>query len=374
MESKRTKYGKILLNMGITLGGIVLFCFVGPKVLSFFMPFFIGFIISMIANPLVRFLERKLKIVRKHSSIVIIIATIALVVAGGYFLIVRTVMEIFGFITELPDMYANLQSQFIDIGEKFERLFELLPVEIRMSLSNWGNTLSNYLSDVIAAIGAPTVEAAGSVARNIPNAFVMFVVTMLSAYFFIADRERIMGSVRQIMPKSVMQHCDRIYAQIKKLIGGYFAAQFKIMGIVALILFVGFLILRVRYAILFAALIAFLDFLPFFGTGTALIPWAVVLFLAGDYGTAIGLIIIYLVSQVVRQVIQPKIVGDSMGLDPLATLFFMYIGFKLKGIAGMILAVPAGVILIELFHAGVFQPLTDGAKEIITDINEYRKR
>lgn len=374
MESKRTKYGKILLNMGITLGGILIVCLVGPKFISFFMPFFIGFLISMIANPLVRFLERKLKIVRKHSSIVIIIATIALIVTGSYFLIVRTVMEIFGFITELPDMYANLQAQFIDIGEKFERLFELLPIEIRMSLSNWGNTLSNYLSEVVAAIGAPTVEAAGSVARNIPNAFVMFVVTMLSAYFFIADRERIMGFVRRVMPKSVMQHCDRIYAQIKKLIGGYFAAQFKIMGIVALILFVGFLFLRVRYAILFAFLIAFLDFLPFFGTGTALIPWAVVLFLAGDYGTAIGLVIIYLVSQVVRQVIQPKIVGDSMGLDPLATLFFMYVGFKIKGIAGMILAVPAGVILIELFHAGVFLPLTDGIKEIITDINEYRKR
>ena len=374
MESKRTKYGKILLNMGITLGGILIVCLVGPKFISFFMPFFIGFLISMIANPLVRFLERKLKIVRKHSSIVIIIATIALIVTGSYFLIVRTVMEIFGFITELPDMYANLQAQFIDIGEKFERLFELLPIEIRMSLSNWGNTLSNYLSEVVAAIGAPTVEAAGSVARNIPNAFVMFVVTMLSAYFFIADRERIMGFVRRVMPKSVMQHCDRIYAQIKKLIGGYFAAQFKIMGIVALILFVGFLFLRVRYAILFAFLIAFLDFLPFFGTGTALIPWAVVLFLAGDYGTAIGLVIIYLVSQEVRQVIQPKIVGDSMGLDPLATLFFMYVGFKIKGIAGMILAVPAGVILIELFHAGVFLPLTDGIKEIITDINEYRKR
>lgn len=374
MESKRTKYGKILLNMGITLGGILIVCLVGPKFISFFMPFFIGFLISMIANPLVRFLERKLKIVRKHSSIVIIIATIALIVTGSYFLIVRTVMEIFGFITELPDMYANMQAQFIDIGEKFERLFELLPIEIRMSLSNWGNTLSNYLSEVVAAIGAPTVEAAGSVARNIPNAFVMFVVTMLSAYFFIADRERIMGFVRQVMSKSVMQHCDRIYAQIKKLIGGYFAAQFKIMGIVALILFVGFLFLRVRYAILFAFLIAFLDFLPFFGTGTALIPWAVVLFLAGDYGTAIGLVIIYLVSQVVRQVIQPKIVGDSMGLDPLATLFFMYVGFKIKGIAGMILAVPAGVILIELFHAGVFLPLTDGIKEIITDINEYRKR
>lgn len=373
MESKRTKYKKMLLNMGITLIGILLVCFLGPKLLSFFMPFIIGWVISMIANPLVRFLERKLKIVRKHSSFIIIIATIALVVTGGYFLITRTVMEIFGFITELPEMYADLELQFIGIGGKFQNLFSLLPVETRTALNNLGTQLSSYMSDAIAAIGAPTVEAAGSMARNIPNVFVMVVVTIMSAYFFIADREKIVGNVRAFMPKSVMRHFDNIYAQIKKMIGGYFAAQFKIMGVVALILFIGFLILRVRYAILFAVLIAILDFLPFFGTGTALLPWAVVELLAGDYAMAVGLVIVYLVSQVVRQVIQPKIVGDSMGLDPLSTLFFMYIGFKVKGIAGMILAVPVGVIFIELYHAGIFNPLLDGMKEIINDLNEYRK-
>lgn len=373
MVSKRTKYIKMLLNMGITLVGILLVCYLGPKLISFFMPFIIGWIISMIANPLVRFLERKLKIVRKHSSVIIIIVTIALIVTGGYFLITRSVMEIYGFLTELPDMYADLESRFIGIGGKFERLFSLLSDETRMSINNIGSQLSSYVSDAIAAIGVPTMEAAGSMARNIPNVFVAIVVTILSAYFFIADREKIIRNVRRLMPNSVMHHFDNIYAQIKKMIGGYFAAQFKIMGIVALILFIGFLILRVRYAILFAVLIAILDFLPFFGTGTALIPWAIVSFLSGDYALAIGLVVIYLVSQIVRQVIQPKIVGDSMGLDPLATLFFMYIGFKVKGITGMILAVPIGVIFIELIHSGIFDPLTDGIKEIINDINEYRK-
>lgn len=373
MESRKTKYIKMLLNMGITLVGILLVCYLGPKLISFFMPFIIGWIISMIANPLVRFLERKLKIVRKHSSVIIIIATIALIVTGGYFLITRSVMEIFGFLTELPEMYADLETRFIGIGGKFERLFSLLSDETRMSINNLGSQLSSYVSDAIAAIGVPTMEAAGSMAKNIPNVFIAIVVTIMSAYFFIADRERIVGNVRRTMPNSVMHHFDCIYVQIKKMIGGYFAAQFKIMGIVAFILFIGFLILRVRYAILFAVLIAILDFLPFFGTGTALIPWAIVSFLSGDYALAIGLVVIYLVSQIVRQIIQPKIVGDSMGLDPLSTLFFMYIGFKVKGITGMILAVPIGVIFIELLHSGIFDPLTDGMKEIINDINEYRK-
>ena len=121
--------------------------------------------------------------------------------------------------------------------------------------------------------------------------------------------------------------------------GGYFKAQFKIMGVVALILLVGFAILRIRYAVLFAVLIAVLDFLPFFGTGTVLIPWAVLKVFSADYEFAVGLIIIYLVSQLVRQLIQPKIVGDTIGLNPLATLFCMFIGYKVGGIIAMIIAV-----------------------------------
>ena len=145
------------------------------------------------------------------------------------------------------------------------------------------------------------------------------------------------------------------------------------MGVVALILFLGFLILRVNSALLLALLIAFLDFLPFFGTGTALIPWAVVKLSGGDYKYAFGLVLIYLISQLVRQLIQPKIVGDSMGVNPLLTLVFMYIGFKLQGIAGMILAVPIGLIIIKLFEAGAFDHIINGVKEIVNDINEFRK-
>lgn len=363
----------MLLNIGITLVMIFLICYLGPKVLGFFAPFLIGWVISMIANPLVRFLERKLKIVRKHSSVLIIIGALALVVLGGYFLISRTVNEMIRFLSDLPDMYASLQEEFIGIGGKYERLFALLPLQLRNGLNSLSTQIGVYMSDFMGTMGMPTMEAAGSVARNIPNIFVQIVVTILSAYFFIAHRERIVDTFRRITPNSILKQYDSLYAQMKRLIGGYFAAQFKIMGVVALILLVGFVFLGVRYAVVLAALISILDFLPFFGTGTALIPWAVVDFLSGDYKTAIGLIVIYLISQVVRQVIQPKIVGDSMGLDPLATLFFMYIGFKVKGIAGMILAVPVGVIVIELFNAGVFTPLIEGVKEIVNDINEYRK-
>ena len=122
-----------------------------------------------------------------------------------------------------------------------------------------------------------------------------------------------------------------------------------------MLLVIGLFILKVDFVLLVAFLIAFLDMLPFFGTGTVLWPWAAIKILSGDYQIAIGLMILYAVTQIVRQVIQPKIVGDTIGMNPLATLIFMYIGYKVSSIAGMIIAVPLGMILINLYQASAFE-------------------
>ncbi len=159
---------------------------------------------------------------------------------------------------------------------------------------------------------------------------------------------------------------------MKRLVGGYFLAQFKIMFVVAAILLAGFFILGIKYSFLLALLVAILDFLPLFGTGTVLIPWAVVKLLVGEYPMAVGLILLYVLTQVVRQVIQPKIVGDSMGLPPLMTLFFLYLGFKLHGISGMILAVPIGILVIDLFRYGAFDPMIESVKLLGEEIAKLR--
>lgn len=164
-----------------------------------------------------------------------------------------------------------------------------------------------------------------------------------------------------------------VIRDFRHVVGGYFKAQLKIMVVVYLILVVGLLILRVDYVILVGFLIAFLDMLPFFGTGTVLGPWAVIKILSGDYQMAIGLIVLYAVTQVVRQVIQPKIVGDSIGMNPLLTLLFMFVGYKFYSVIGMIVAVPAGMILINLIKAGLFETQIRCLKELVDDFNAFRK-
>lgn len=378
MEEKKwvtylRKYAKIFLNMGISIVGIILVIWLGPKLLGFFMPFVIGWVIAMIANPLVRFLEKRLKIVRRHSSAVIVIGVLAAIMTCAYFVIAKLIMESVQFARDLPDMYYSAEAEIRLMLEQMSRLLRFLPANMQNALGTLGNNLSDYIGAAISGIGVPTMEAAGNVAKNIPNILIQILVTILSSYFFIADKDKLMEQLHAVIPKSVSKKLDMLTAYFKGVVGGYFKAQFRIMAIVAVILFIGFLILEVDYAVLLAILIAILDFLPFFGTGTALIPWAVVKLFAGEYQMAVGLVIIYLVSQLVRQVIQPKIVGDTMGLNPLQTLFFMYVGFKFYGIAGMILAVPVGLILLRLYEAGVFDDIVNGVKEIVKDVNAFRR-
>lgn len=368
----RVKYARMIVNILIPILWMVLLVTLGPEVLNFFMPFVIGWIIAMIANPLVKFLEKKLKIVRKHSSMVVIIAALALVIAAIYLIVSRVSTLLLEFTKDLPELYDIVLKEVGNAANNLEHLLRFLPNGIQEALETFTQNLGSAIGEVVKKIAAPTVEVAGNVAKKIPNAFIYSVITVLSAYSFIAERDRILAIFKTYAPRSIQKYFNFLKMDIKKVVGGYFMAQFKIMFVVALILTVGFWLLRISYAPLFAILISILDFLPFFGTGTALIPWAAIKFFSGEYEFAIGLIIIYAVSQIVRQVIQPKIVGDSFGLHPLITLLFLYMGFRINGIAGMILAVPIGLILINFYKYGAFDSFLSNLTMLIEEIQKIR--
>ena len=368
------KYGRNLLNIFCFAFGIVILLFVVPRLLIFFLPFVVGWVMALIANPLVRFLDRKLNMMRKHSSMLIIVGVLGLVVLIFYLAIAKISREVSGFISALPSLYGSLMSDLEQIAQNLEGVSSRLPAEVGEKVAQIMNNLTSYLGELVGVVGAPTVAAAGNVVRSIPNALVYVIFTFLSAYFFIAQRDRILGFLHRNTPAGVSEKWNFIMGRFKAAVGGYFRAQFKIMGVVAVILLVGFMILRINYAVLLALLIAFLDMLPLFGTGTALIPWALFKVLSGDYSFAVGLVIIYLISQLVRQLIQPKIVGDSLGLDPLLTLVFMFIGYKLSSVFGMIVAVPIGMIVVQLYQAGDFDDVLQDVRELAEGLHQLRTK
>lgn len=373
MSNLRTKYLKITCNL---LWAVFLLIFVFaflPKLLVYFMPFVVGLIFAMIANPVVKFLEKRIKIKRKYGSVIMIVLVIGLVVLACYGAGAILAKGIGAFMEYLPTMSANAGTEFSEAINQLQQLLEKLPFTQNVDLSSIGTVIQDFLRNPVAGSDATTLGAIGEFAKSLPDMIVGIVVGLLAAYFFIADKDKLFAGVEKHLSDGFLAKTERIYKQLVYAVGGYFKAQFKIMGVIYVILMIGLFILRVDFAWLLAFGIAFLDMLPVFGTGTVLCPWAVVKFFAGDYKMAVGMIVLYVVSLVVHQIVQPKLIGDSVGLDPFASLLFMFIGYRVSSVVGMILAIPVGMILINLYEAGAFDTLVWCVREVVNDFNEFRR-
>lgn len=372
MESKRP-YWQVAVSLVFSILATAAFVIIGLRAIVFFMPFVIGWCISAIAAPVVDWLEKHFKIVKKLGSALIVILVIGLIVLLFYLAVSRLVTEIGELIRNIPELYGQLESGLRQIGGSMSGLFERLPEQIQSALQTMAENLDQYMGELISDIGEPTVTAAGNLAMRLPFYLVSVLVAVISAYFFTVEREEVLNWAKKVMPQAVVKRMTLVMDNLRYAVGGYFKAQFKIMGVVFLILMAGFALLKIGYFALIAFLIAFLDFLPFFGTGTAMLPWALYKLLVGDYKTAFMLVVIYAVTQLVRQILQPKLVADSMGMNPLVTLILLYVGYRVSSVLGLILAVPVGMVVINMCQAGAFDYIFDDARILVEGVLKLRE-
>lgn len=367
------KYSKALVNLVIALAILMGIIFLVPRALMFFLPFVVGWIIALMASPLVRFFEEKFKLKRKIGSAFVIIAVIALVVLLIYFVLAWLAEQMGGLLTSLPDMWAGMEADINSMGRRLNTLLARLPADTQLNLNNMADTLSSYIGEFFGRLGTPTIEAAGNLAMQLPSIFIGMIMALLSAYLFVAERQQINEWFRKHTPVTLQRYYAMICRSLSKSVGGYLKAQLKIEVWMYVLLVIGLGVLKVNYYALIALGIAILDFIPFLGTGTVLIPWAVIKIFAADYQVAVGLLIIWCVGQLARNIIQPKIVGDSIGVPPLPTLVLLYVGYQVGGVVGMIIAVPLGLMVYSMYQEGVFDSIKNSFYILIAGINRFRR-
>ncbi len=366
-------YLKVILNLFTALAVVLLCIFLLPKCIWFFMPFILGWLIALIASPVVHFFEEKLKVKRKAMTAVVIVAVLAVVVLLVYLLGAKLIKEGVNFVNELPNIWNSILAELNKVGANLQGVYNRMPADTQATIDDILVELGNYADGVMSRIELPSFEAVGNVAKQIPDIFLGVVMCLLSAYFFVADKGYMSAVAEKYLPASVRYHFNLIRRSFRNAVGGYFRAQFKIECWVYILLVIGLMILGVDYAFLVAFGIAILDFLPVFGTGTVMIPWALIELLSNNYRMMFGLLAIWLIAQLVRQVIQPKIVGDSIGMDAIPTLFLLYIGYRVAGVLGMILAVPIGIIVVNLYEEGAFDTTRQSLRILVAGFNHFRK-
>ena len=212
-------------------------------------------------------------------------------------------------------------------------------------------TVSGVLRDALTSLGASCSAAVGRVLRTTPRAVIRVLVTLFATLYLSADFGPLCTRVRACLPPSVGERLDALRTGAGRAVRRYLRAYLLLFLLTFSEALVGLWLLRQPYALLIALGVAIVDLLPVLGAGTVLVPWALVVLVFGNYRLGLGLLILYGVITIVRQIAEPHIVGKSLGLPPVMTLFAVFVGWELFGVLGMLLSPAVALLAKELFCA-----------------------
>lgn len=309
------------------------------------LPFVLGAGLALVAEPLVRRLSGKMS--RGLSAGFGVTVTLAVVAVCVYFIGAITLSQLKKLAAYMPDL-QNTATQATQLAEDFFiRLSDRAPEGVRPMLQHTvltffdsGTMLVQQLTQHIPGLVGTTLTRMGDGAIGVGTG-------VLSAFLISARLPKLKEKLKSKLPQAT----SPALARLKTGLGGWFKAQLKLTALTGGILLVGFLLLKVPHAPMWAALIALVDAVPILGTGTVLFPWALINFLQGQTLQGVGLLCIYGVTLLTRTVLEPRLVGKQLGLDPLLTLMAMYLGYRFWGILGMLLAPILASAAASLFSA-----------------------
>lgn len=311
-------------------------------------PFLLGTLLALTAEPMVGFLNKKLHVPRGVS------AGIGVGMAFCFLAMVFLLLCAF-FVREL----SNLTGVLPYLEETARSGISLLQGWLLSLTAHTPQSIQPMLQENVSALfsdGAALVSKglqmllglAGNLLSHVPDSALSLGTAIISGFMISAKLPRIKRWILRRFPREKLRPILETLKRIKTAMLGWLTAQVKLMAMTMMILMLGFTILRIPYAPLWAAGIALVDALPVLGTGTILMPWALICFLQQDTGRAVGLLGTYAIATLTRSILEPRLLGHHLGLDPLVTLMALYAGYKLWGIPGMIFAPMLAVAAIQI--------------------------
>ncbi len=317
------------------------------------LPFAFAYLISLIISPISGAISKKMKLPIKLCAAVCVILSVALLSYLVYIGISRLAKEV----ELLLERMKSGEGEFLLVIDRvsssarsFLSRFEF-PSRIGGGASDglsgaMAKLFSSLRDGISSFIGSRIPSALGQIISKAPQLFIGFFVTLMASYYFVADREKIREGIKMLLPKSARLGASRYLSKISYALRRYARGYLLLMLLTFIFSLIGLSVLGIKYSFIIALAIAVIDILPVLGSGTVLVPWAIVEFLIGNGRLGTGLLILYGVMTIIRQISEPKIIGDSIGLHPMASLFSMYVGLRLFGIWGMILS-PAVALIIK---------------------------
>lgn len=363
MDPDLLKQIKILVRLAILVMGLLalylLFIYLLPwvgKVLSvlpvLFLPFILAAILAVLIEPVVSRLEKHLHLNRGIAvffSLVMVVGALCLVL----FLLVSEIIHEMSRLYPLVSSYSgHISSRVVEAVSQF-KLFYIqlnLPPSIQSSLQ--GN-LDKALVLLQGALNG-AINIMVQLFAILPSAAVFLLISTVGTFFIVKDRALLRRFFLTVLPAQARSQTRNIISELFKALVGFVRAYSTLISITAVLSMVGLRLMGSEYALTIGILAGILDILPILGPATIFIPWIIWEFAVGNTQFAVGLLVLYVIISVVRQFLEPKIVGDNLGLHPLATMVSLYVGLQLGGVAGMVLGPVLVVIFMACYRVGLF--------------------
>lgn len=374
-ELSRRERGTLWIRLGIRAVLLVLTLlalrYLIPPLLQLFMPFVLALLVAWFLNPLVKVLQKRLGLSRGLSSVLLILLGFAGVGAVFFGLGHSLVEEIHSLWDNWGSLQISFQAGLQNLSQELDRILAYLPQDTRQVLEENLDKVWSWLSSWTNTSMVWVGTRAKDFAFSIPSFVVALIVFILGSYFITSDYPHLRFLVTERMPQSLRILLSRVKHTALGAFAGYLRAQLIISVGVFAILLAGFFLMRQGYALLLALLLAVLDFIPLIGSGTVMVPWALVDLLTGNFAHAAGLLVVWGIVCIFRRVVEPKAVGSQTGLSPILSLASMYVGMKLAGVVGMILGPILCLVAINICRCGIFDGLTADLKLAVGDLAAF---
>lgn len=321
--------------------------------LVWLLPFLLALGLAMALEPLMEQARRRLRLKRGFTA-----AVVTLVLVGGLLtvlilVLVQAVEQALALLSSLPEMLAGLPEALERVQARVSDFCAACPEGLRRWAEGALADLPQLASSLAGQASSAALRGLSSLMASLPGLFLACGTTVLAVFFTLTAYPQVMAFLRRQLPARWRGRAGGVKASVLDTLGKWLRAECILLLVTFLQLLAGLVLLRQEYALLLALLIALIDALPVFGTGTVLLPWAAVLCVAGDVPRGIAMAALYAVIAVVRSVLEPKVMAAQVGLPPLVALAAMYVGFRVMGVAGMVL-LPLAVLVVKQLHDGGF--------------------
>lgn len=315
------------------------------------LPFFLAFAAAAAMEPAIRFLQRRFHFQRGFSAAVLTLFLLFLLGGLLSLLLSSLFSEAESFLTLAPRVLGALPEYTAQLTAQLEAYCALCPEWLQAFLTEQLSDFSARLGELLSALLGRLLSALAALAASLPRFLLAGATTVLAVFFLSSSYPALLAAARERLPREARKRVLLWRGCLTRSIGRWLRAQAALCFLTFCQLLLGFFLLRERYALLAAFLITLVDALPVFGTGTVLIPWALVKLLAGRVPRAAALLALYLCTLTVRNIMEPRLMAAQAGLPPIASLAAMYLGFCSFGVAGMVLFPFFLLLASQLRHA-----------------------